>query len=275
MSGPRQILNRRWFLFALTVVALTVLAWQLGNWQFNRLEERKERNSQIAANEHHDLTDIEDVLGSAGNVPEKDEWRLVSATGTYRLEDQVVVRYRTRDGNSGVDVVVPLETATGRSVLVDRGWLQTENRGEIPTDIPAPPSGEVTVTGWLRANATGDSTKVVDHSTRAVNSEAIGQALDLEVYGGFVDVKSETPGPETALAPVEMPELDNGPHFFYGIQWWFFGALAVIGFFYLMYDEVWGSKRANRPLPLSRRRTAEDARHDESDHASDESASRT
>ena len=26
---------------------------------------------------------------------------------------------------------------------------------------------------------------------------------------------------------MELPELDNGPHFFYGLQWWFFGLLAL------------------------------------------------
>ena len=36
---------------------------------------------------------------------------------------------------------------------------------------------------------------------------------------------------------MELPELDNGPHFFYGLQWWFFGALALFGFVYLVYDE--------------------------------------
>ena len=28
--------------------------------------------------------------------------------------------------------------------------------------------------------------------------------------------------------PVELPELDNGPHFFYGLQWWFFGAARAL-----------------------------------------------
>ena len=52
-----------------------------------------------------------------------------------------------------------------------------------------------------------------------------------------MDLKSESPAPEQPLAAAELPELDNGPHFFYGLQWWFFGLLAIFGFFYLMYDE--------------------------------------
>jgi len=67
--------------------------------------------------------------------------------------------------------------------------------------------GEVTVTGYVRADGSGDSTAVTDRSTRAVSSERIGEALGLEVYGGFVELRSETPEPATALEPVELPEL--------------------------------------------------------------------
>ena len=40
-----------------------------------------------------------------------------------------MVRYRTRDGRLGVDVVVPLVTPSGTALLVDRGWVETEPAG--------------------------------------------------------------------------------------------------------------------------------------------------
>ena len=190
------------------------------------------------------------MLAPGRDVDPDDQWRVVTATGTYAVEDTVVVRYRTRDGASGIDVVVPLETAEGPSLLVDRGWMAADNRGADPDDVPAPPAGEVTVTGWVRVDATGDSTAVTDQSTRSISSERIGEALDREVYGGFVDLRSEDPAPETSLKQVELPELDNGPHFFYGLQWWFFGVLAVFGFGYLAYDE-W--RKAREPAASRRR----------------------
>jgi cytochrome oxidase assembly protein ShyY1 len=172
-----------------------------------------------------------------------DEWRVVSATGTYDVDDTVIVRYRTREGASGVDVVVPLVTDDGTALLVDRGWVATDNSGADAGDVPAPPSGEVTVTGWLRQDATGDSTAVTDGSTRAISSDRIGEALGREVYGGFVDLREEDPAPEQPLEQAELPDLGNGPHFFYGLQWWFFGVLAVFGFGYLAWDERRGSPR--------------------------------
>ena len=242
MHTLRFLVSRRWVAFALVVVFLAWVAWRLGEWQFHRLEDRKERNAIIERNERDGPVPIAEVMAPGRPVAESSEWSIVEATGTYAPEDTVVVRYRTREGASGVDVVVPLELSDGSSVLVDRGWYATDNRGATTADVPEPPAGEVTVTGWVRRDAEGDSTAVTDQSTRAVNSERIGEALDREVMGGWIDLRSESPGPETPLLPVELPELDNGPHFFYGLQWWFFGALAIFGFLYLVYDESRGGR---------------------------------
>ena len=242
MHRLRFLVSRRWVLFALVVVALAWVAWQLGEWQFHRLEDRKERNAIIERNEREDAANVTDVMAPGRPVSPVDEWRVVEATGTYDADDTVIVRYRTREGEAGVDVVVPLVLDDGSSLLVDRGWYATDNRGATTAEVPEPPAGEVEVTGWVRQDATGDSTAVTDRSTRSVSSARIGEALDREVLGGFVDLRSESPEPAEALLPVELPEMNNGPHFFYGLQWWFFGVLAIFGFFYLIYDEWRGGR---------------------------------
>jgi cytochrome oxidase assembly protein ShyY1 len=241
----RFLLSRRWVAFFLVVVVLAYATWVLGRWQFHRLEDRQRNNAVVERNEGASPVPVDDVLAAGREVDPGDEWRLVTATGSYLSDETVIVRYRTRDGAGGVDVVVPLQTDAGPALLVDRGWLATGNSGATPDDVPAPPSGEVTVTGYVRKDATGDSTRVTDGSTRSISSEQIGPAIGREVYGGFVDLASEDPPPETPLLEAELPDLGNGPHFFYGLQWWFFGLLAVFGFLYLAYDE-WRGPRDRR-----------------------------
>ena len=239
-------------------------AWRLGEWQFDRREQRAERNAIIERNEKDAPVPVTEVLAPGSPVAPEEEWKRVSATGSYAVEDTVVVRYRTRDGAAGVEVVVPLVLPDGSSVLVDRGWVATDNRGATPDDVPAPPPGQVTIEAWVRGDATGDSTQVTDQSTRAISSAQISQALDREVLTGFVHLRSESPEPAQVLVPVELPELDGGPHFFYGLQWWFFGVLAIFGFGYLAYDEsrggrgmVRGSRRSEGP-----QHPAVDGKHD-------------
>ena len=266
MQSWRFLLTRRWLVFAAVVVLLGYLAWWLGQWQFDRLESRKADNAVVRANEDRDPAPVADVLAPGRAVEEDDEWRQVTATGTYDTDDTVIVRYRTRDGQSGVEAVVPFVTTEGPTLLVDRGWMPAANQGAaVPADLPAPPSGEVTVEGWVRADATGPSTAVDGRSTRAISSTEIGPAIGQEVYGGFVMLESEDGEPAAGLEPVQLPELNNGPHFFYGLQWWFFGVLALFGFGYLAWDERRSQQRGDSSAPpgalqeRKRRRAAKNA----------------
>ena len=245
------MLSRRWALFALTVVVLAYGCYLLGRWQFHRLHDRESTNTQIRHNLAADPEPVGDVLAPGRESRPRDEWRRVTATGTYDRHRSVVIRYQTRDGASGVDVVTPLRTPQGPSLLVDRGWLKTGNVGAASVDAPAPPAGRVTVEGFVRADATGDATTVTDGSARAISSRAIGRSTGLQVYGGFVDAQKETPAPSTRLVAAEQPDLGNGPHFFYGLQWWFFGLLAVFGFFYLAYDERRKMRADAQPGPAA------------------------
>jgi cytochrome oxidase assembly protein ShyY1 len=263
------MVSRRWVLFGITVVLLAYAAYLLGQWQFHRLSDRETGNAVVRTNLATDPVPVAEVLEVGRPVGERDEWRRVVARGTYSPDESVVIRYQTREGASGVDVVTPLRTADGTSLLVDRGWLRTGNSGADRVDAPAPPEGEVTVTGWVRADATGRSATVSDRSARAVSSAEIAPTLDGPVYGGFVDLERETPPPDEPLTRTELPDLGNGPHFFYGLQWWFFGALAVFGFCYLAYDE-------RKKLVAARARGSQGAEHatvDREHHAGDEARS--
>jgi cytochrome oxidase assembly protein ShyY1 len=243
------LISRRWIGFALIVALLAYLAWWLGEWQFRRLDDRQQRNAVFERNVDADPAPVTDVLAADEEVPARSEWRRISATGTYDPENTVVVRYQTRKSSSGVDVVVPLELADGQAIVVDRGWLLSDNTGTAVTEIPAPPTGEVEITGWVRRNARGASAAVTEPagaepaSTRAISSETIAERIDRPLLKGFVVLEKESPAPATPLLPAELPDVGNGPHFFYGLQWWFFGALAVGGFGYLAYDE----RRGGRP----------------------------
>jgi cytochrome oxidase assembly protein ShyY1 len=243
----RFLLSRRWVLFALAVVVMALGAVRLGEWQFDRLEEREQRNAWTERNLAADPAPVDAVLAVDQPVPPEREWTRIEATGEYDADATVVVRYQTRDGEAGVDVVTPLVTADGTAVLVDRGWVPTDNTGALPSDLPQPPPGEVDVVGWVRADATGRGVEVESGSTRAVSSVEIGKRLDYPLYSGFVDAQSETPPPADEVHRTELPDLGEGPHFFYGLQWWFFGALAVFGFGYLAWDE----RRQKRRTPAA------------------------
>jgi cytochrome oxidase assembly protein ShyY1 len=235
----RFLFSRRWILFFLAVVVISSATWWLGEWQFGRLTDRKASNEIVRTNEQADPTPVQNVLSVGTEVDKKSQWLLVTATGTYDASRTLTWRYRSNDrtDEAGIDVVVPLVTADGTALFVDRGFVGNDGNDAL-TEIPDPPSGTVTITGYVRADGTGDSTKVYGSlNTRSLSSVTAAKATGLTSYGGWIQLKSEDPAPADAPETAGLPDLGNGPHFFYGIQWWFFGLLAIVGFGYLLWDE--------------------------------------
>jgi len=254
----RFLVSRRWLLFLAVVLLLAYACLLLGRWQWHRLESKKTNNAIIRTNESAAPVPVEQVLREGRDPDSSQQYAVVSATGRYDVAKTIIIRYRTDDhGAAGVDVVVPLVTPSGTALLVDRGWVATSNQGLTdPSQVPAPPSGTVTVTGSVRQDADGSSAQVVDGSARAVSSATIQPAIGIPVYGGFVDLRTETPAPATPLEAAGLPDLSNGPHFFYALQWWFFGLLAIFGFGYLAWEEATGRadlRRAQQPAKKPRR----------------------
>jgi cytochrome oxidase assembly protein ShyY1 len=259
----RFLFSKRWLLFALTVIALAWLTSLLGQWQFHRLDDRRAENRLVAANLDRPPVALDTLLKVGTPPDEQDKWREVIVHGTWDDEHTIVLKYQTRDGTSGVDVVTPLRTQSGAAVLVDRGWLATKNVGSGRPELPAAATGPVTVLGWVRLDGSGGASTVSDLATRAISSSEAAKVLPYPLYGGFLDLHTESPAPATRLGAIELPDdTSEGPHFFYGLQWWFFGLLSVVGFAYLAYDE-W--RRAREERSERSKHPAVDREHDSAD----------
>jgi cytochrome oxidase assembly protein ShyY1 len=250
----RFLLTPRWLGLAVVVLALSAVAVRLGMWQFDRLDERRAANVAIRANLAADPVPVDSLL-SVGDAVEGDlEWRAVTATGTYDGDAELVVRNQTREAGPGASVVVPLTTEGGEVVLVERGWVSTAGSPTELPDVDPPPAGRVTVTGWLRRDSPAgpEATDPVDGTVRAINSAMIGDALGRDLLPGYVALTDQEPAADAALEPPVPPDLGQGPHFFYGLQWWFFALLAVVGYLWFAWSEAHpkaGSKRPDRPAP--------------------------
>jgi cytochrome oxidase assembly protein ShyY1 len=185
------------------------------------------------------------VMDAAQPLPEQQQWRKVIVTGTYDVAEQTLVRYQTRDGRPGVNVITPLHTEAGSTVLVDRGWMQVTNDPTAPVDLPDPPAGRVTVTGWAVQDQSGEPDQVTPNQgeVRLVSSRGFTGRTEGPVLQGYVRAAQERPAPQQPLVRAEPPELNSGPHFFYGLQWWFFGALALGGFAYFAWAEARDRRR--------------------------------
>lgn len=250
----------RWGVLVLFVAVLAVTFVQLGEWQLHRLEQRRMRNATVVANQDKPVVDWRQVFD--GPIEESEQWQRVTVTGTWLAEHQIEVRYRTVDGDPGSEWVVPLRTADGRTVLVDRGFTERVNGQVVPA--AAPPSGQVTVEGFVRRNERGKDTATipVEGSVRLINSPAIATSIGIPLADGYIQQISSDP-PSPGLVPVGTPELDEGPHFSYAIQWFLFTAVAVVGAVLLVRADLRERRKRRAIADSARRQLAERERRDE------------
>lgn len=226
---PRRPLWVRWVALVVFVAVLGVLFVNLGQWQLDRLEQRRAQNAVVRQNTEAPIADFADVFNSP--VTAQDEWQRVRVTGTFDTDHQYVIRYRNNDDKSGYEVVTPLQTASGQSVLIDRGFVTVPRGEKIPTSAPAPPTGEVTIVGRARPDQDGrdSATEPQNGSARLIDSGKISADLGYPLVGGYIDVLSMKPADTVEFEQIALPELNEGPHFWYAVQWFMFTGIGVLG----------------------------------------------
>jgi cytochrome oxidase assembly protein ShyY1 len=205
------------------IVAATCVA--LGLWQLRRLEERRRLNAEILDQRSAAPITIGDVSAGAGADP----YRPAVARGTYDVDHEVLVYGRSLEGEAGHLVVTPLVLDDGGTILVIRGWVPFAMQ-TTPVRAASPPSGEVEVSGFLVPDE-GDGTTAPDEGVIGVlDVEGIASTLPDDVFPLPLQLARQTPPQSGPVpTPVPMPELSEGPHLSYAIQWFSFAAVAVAG----------------------------------------------
>ncbi len=238
MVGGRvlEVLRQRsWIGLTVLVVVLCITFAELGLWQLRRHDQRQARNQIEIHNLEAPAVPVIDLLPTGTPLPSVDEWRTVTATGTYDRHHEVLLRNQTYEGDLGFAVVTPLVPVTGPAVLVLRGWVPSGAEATAVPDVLAAPAGVVTVSARVRPTPTGgtDATGLPADQVRRLDVPEIASELPYDVLdGGYVQLLPGAAGSDEGPAgprSLLLPELSAGPHLPYAIQWFLFGVIAIIG----------------------------------------------
>jgi len=230
----RFLVSTRWIGWLLLVCVFAAACVFLGRWQMDRRAEVLTEISHIHQNYFAPASSSPETLALFDALPEDKKWTTVALHGRYLPEDTRIVRNRIKAGRPGYEVLVPFRLDSGATVVVDRGYLPIgDERAGWPDEIPAPPEGQVRVEVRLKPGEPTLDRQAPEGQLATVNLPGYAGMLDYPLAQGAYGVMySEDPAPATAPQPLDEPDTDEGPHLSYSYQWFAFGVLGFVGFWY-------------------------------------------
>lgn len=239
----KTFLKPGWVLFLIFIVAFSYLSFTvLAPWQLNKDAQIVERNHLIEEAYDADPQPVTEVFSDDGSLHK--EWERVELTGHYLPEDEVLLRLRPVESAPGFQSLVPFETESGETFLVNRGWMPTDEGNSVPHIAPAP-QGKVTIVAMARYDERKHTSAPIEEQgytqVYSINTEQIAELVDVPLAHDYLQLSPEQPGELHALP---VPKLDRGNHLSYGYQWIAFGVMAPLGFAYFVWSEIRERRRA-------------------------------
>lgn len=240
MFGERSLVKEQKSLLK-NFVALLLISGCLwaSQWQFQRGIDRHDRNSKIEAQLQLPMKELTSVKNDFASF----EWRSVSTTGKFDPANQILLKNRYFEGVYGYEVLTRFITDDARSIWVDRGWVKAGKDASTAPVVTSPPTGNVSISARLRLDRSlpQGAFFALPASGEGMISKLNAQA-DSSSEGFYLDLIS---GSEPSLTPdvaAQVPELSDGPHLAYALQWIFFAGLIIYGRILIRRGQILTSK---------------------------------
>ncbi len=253
----RRLLTPRWIITTLLVIAAVGVMVRLGFWQLDRLAQRRAFNASVEAQINASPLDLNTTIPQ--NQLASMEYRTVVVRGTYDPQNEVLLRNQVYGDLPGDHLLTPLRIAgSPLGVLIDRGFIpmdqdQPSERarfaqpGEVMLKgiirlphvpqffgVPAPTlaPGQTRLDAWNTVNLARIQ-KQIPYPLLPVYIEVVpgpaqaGIAVSGSIGSGSTTVPYPIPSPD-------QPDLSEGPHMGYAIQWFSFSTILALGYPYFV-----------------------------------------
>ena len=214
------------FLKTLVAISLVLLCLWAAQWQYQRGVDRHARNVLIAEQSQLPPIEFKNLLGDIADY----EWRRISLKGSFDDKNQILLRNRYHDGMYGFEQLT-LFVFDERKIWVDRGWVKAGSDATVPPQLQPTNEGLISIDGRLRLDSSlprGKFFAVANNSERNLVSQ-LDARRGIQTEKFYIDLVSASDDSMNPDVPVELPELSDGPHMAYALQWLFFAGLVIYG----------------------------------------------
>ena len=227
MSASKRPIST-WLGWLTLVFVFTTACVFLSKWQFDRQAEVVETNSRIAASYAAEPRALEEILAIDQTWNSALEFRSVLVSGQYIPDQSYLVRNRPYNAYPGFLQLVAFQTDGGSVIWVERGWLPTGSKSDSPDEVPAVDSTHRQLTLRLRPSEpaldrTAPPGQLSSINLESASSELVETDIFTQAYGRLISEYPELPTGQK----IGKPELSEGNHLSYAMQWILFGLMAI------------------------------------------------
>jgi len=224
-----------------TLISLLLIAGCLwaSQWQYQRGIDRHQRNSAIEAAVLRPIISLDEVAENAIAF----EWRTIETTGVFDPENQILLKNRYFEGVYGYEVLTRFQLLDGRNLWVDRGWVKAGKDARTAPVITPIPKGDVAIKARLRLDRSlPQGAFFALPATGAGMISKLNAQSGLKSEGFYLDLIGGADPLLEPKVPAQIPELSDGPHLAYALQWIFFAGLIGYGRILIRRGQILTSK---------------------------------
>jgi surfeit locus 1 family protein len=219
---------------SLTFFCLLLLVLSLGVWQIDRGYKKKELENTFLERQSQPVKEIK-----YNTFENSDLYRNVVLEGKY-LDQIFLLDNKIHNGKPGLKVFSPFESINESLVLVSRGWIEFEDRSNLP--MIKTERNALKIQGILRSES---KDFILENDNMKKNTNPIlVQTINLDELSNYLGkplspyILELSELSKSAFVKTWQPiNLSSFRHFGYAIQWFGLGLVLIIGYLFFLRKE--------------------------------------
>lgn len=219
---------------SLTFFCLLLLVLSLGVWQIDRGYKKKELENTFLERQSQPVKEIK-----YNTLENSDLYRNVVLEGKY-LDQIFLLDNKIHNGKPGLKVFSPFESINESLVLVSRGWIEFEDRSNLP--MIKTERNALKIQGILRSES---KDFILENDNMKKNTNPIlVQTINLDELSNYLGkplspyILELSELSKSAFVKTWQPiNLSSFRHFGYAVQWFGLGLVLIIGYLFFLRKE--------------------------------------
>jgi surfeit locus 1 family protein len=219
---------------SLTFFCLFLLVLSLGVWQIDRGYKKKELENTFLERQSQPVKEIK-----YNTFENSDLYRNVVLEGKY-LDQIFLLDNKIHNGKPGLKVFSPFESINESLVLVSRGWIEFEDRSNLP--MIKTERNALKIQGILRSES---KDFILENDNMKKNTNPIlVQTINLDELSNYLGkplspyILELSELSKSAFVKTWQPiNLSSFRHFGYAVQWFGLGLVLIIGYLFFLRKE--------------------------------------